>query len=147
MRKTAANVQQWNSSVPSGQWYSRSQRCLRSIHVPSSHRNSSSVQFLDGGLVGAAAHITCIIVYIYIISSFVAFIYAEYMRKTLTKIVRKSQQLAYIGINMYVSINEQMNVKLTTGACSIIDKIIYNMPASYYFKQLFRPPVRSNGRT
>ena len=58
VNKRFSDWPQWNSSVPSGQWYSRSQWYLRSIHVPSSHLNSSSVQSLGGGLVGAALHHT-----------------------------------------------------------------------------------------
>jgi len=48
------DLRQWNSSVPSGQWYWRSHLCDRSMHVPSSHVNSSSVHRRVGGLVGAA---------------------------------------------------------------------------------------------
>jgi len=51
------NWPQSYSSVPSGQWYWRSQRCLCSMHVPSSHLHSSAVHSLGGGCVGAAVHI------------------------------------------------------------------------------------------
>jgi len=53
-------IRQLSSSDPSGQWYSWSHFNLDSIHVPSSHLNSSAVHSLDGGFVGTAVYHTYI---------------------------------------------------------------------------------------